>query len=108
MKLITKPYITLRDRMWKEKEWFTSYRSYKNIRMLTEEEANSLDNIQEVQLKEKPTSGVVSKESGKMHCLKCGSQKGFYMYKMHRGKQANWYTMFECADCGKREKIMAY
>jgi len=35
----TKPYITLRDRQWKGKEWFTSWRSQKNIRRLTDEEA---------------------------------------------------------------------
>ena len=101
----TKPYITLRDRTWKGKEWFTSYRSYKNIRMLTNEEAESLDNIQEVIPKKKPIKGVVGDKDGRLFCLKCGSQKGFYIYKMHRGKQSNWYNIYTCPDCGEREKI---
>jgi len=40
-----KPYITTRDRIFKNKDWFTSYRNNKNIRMLTEEEAEKLEDI---------------------------------------------------------------
>jgi len=104
----TKPYTTLRDRQWKGKEWFTSFRSYKNIRKLTDEEAKPLleeGTIQLVIEKKKPTIGVVGDNDGRMFCLKCDSQKGFYVYKMYRGKQSNWYNIYTCVDCGEREKI---
>jgi len=104
----TKPYITLRDRQWKGKEWFTSWRSQKNIRMLTGKEAESLENIQEVELLKEPVADVVGNDDGRMFCLKCGSKRGFYIFKMHRGKQSNWYRMYKCSDCGEREKKMLY
>lgn len=52
-----KPYITLRDRTWKGKEWFTSCFGQKNIRMLTDEEAEKLENIQCVIKPEWPNNG---------------------------------------------------
>jgi hypothetical protein len=99
MKKITKPYITLRDRTWKGKEWFTSYRSQKNIRKLTKEEAESLSDIQEVIL---PTYGkdIVGVDNGRMFCNKCGSRKGFYVKKFPFGKKISVYT---CAECKIRE-----
>jgi len=111
MKKQTKPYITLRDRDWKGKDWFTSYRSYKNIRRLTDEEAKPFledGTIEEVKLKKEPTIGVVGNKNGTMVCLKCGSQRGFFVYKMHRGKQSGWYNLYTCADCGEREKMFLY
>ena len=108
MKKETKPYITLRDRQWKGKVWFTSWRSYKNIRRLTEAEAKEIDDIQEVKPKKEPTSGVVGEKDSRMFCLKCGSQKGFYVFKMRQGKQVNWYNIYTCPDCEEREKRLLY
>lgn len=99
----TRPYITLRDRTWKGKEWWASYGSDKFIRKLTDEEAATLDDIELVP-EPKPFEKIVGSDNGRMFCLKCDSRKGFYPYKMHRGAQKNWYTIYKCADCGSREK----
>ena len=74
--------------------------------MLTDEEAETLENIQIIELPKKPIDNVVGNDNGRMYCLKCDSRKGFYIYKMRRGKQDNWYNIYKCADCGKREKKM--
>jgi len=95
----TKPYITLRDRTWKGREWFTSFRSMKNIRKLTEEEANSLDDIQEVKLPEYGKD-IIGNDNGRMFCNECGSKKGFYTKKRPFGKKVNVFT---CVECGIRE-----
>jgi len=95
----TKSYITLIDRTWKGKQWFTSYRSYRNIRKLTEEEAKSLDYIQEYIPPERATD-IVGSDNGRMFCNKCGSRKGFYIKKNPFGKMIDVYT---CAGCGIRE-----
>ena len=108
MRKPTKPYITKLDRTWKDKEWFTSYRSYKNIRCLTEEEAKPFledGTIEEVILPEygKDIMGDImegGKRTGRVFCKKCGSEKGFYIKKCPFGKRINVYT---CADCGIRE-----
>jgi len=100
----TKPYITLIDRSWKGKEWFTSFRSYKNIRRLTDEEAEPLlkdGTIEEVILPEYGKD-IIGNNNGRMFCKKCGSDKGFYIKKRPFGKKVNVYT---CAGCGIREII---
>ena len=104
----TKPYETLLDRNWKGKEWFTSWRSYKNIRKLTEEEASPLleaGTIKEVIMPkyEKDIVGDVMKDgqrTGRMFCNKCGGTTGFYIKKRPFGKEIEIFT---CADCGVRE-----
>ena len=98
----TKAYITLRDRRWKNKEWFTSFRSQKNIRKLTEEEATPLlkeGTIKEVELPTYQTN-LVGVDKGRMFCTVCGSQKGFYIKKRPFGKAVQ---VFICAGCSKRE-----
>lgn len=95
----TKPYITLIDRIWKDKEWFTSWRSHKNIRKLTEEEAKSLDNIEEV-IPPKYGKDIMGVDDGRMFCKKCDSRKGFYIKKRPFGKEIEVFT---CANCGIRE-----
>jgi len=100
----TKPYITLRDRDWKGKDWFTSYRSYKNIRRLTDREAKPfLDEgtIQEVIL---PVykKDIFRTDNGRMICNECGNKKGFYIKKRPFGKAI---SVFICAECGIREII---
>lgn len=107
-----KSYTTLIDRTWKGKEWWASFRSTKFIRRLTEEEAKGLDNIQEyTKPLLKPFEKILDEKearAGRLACIKCGSKKGFYFYKMHRGKQAGWYEIIRCPDCGAREKRMLY
>ena len=103
----TKSYITLRDRTWKGKEWFSSHGSYKFIRKLTDEEAGVLDDIELVP-EPKPFEKIVGNDDGRMFCLKCDSKKGFYVYKMRRGKQKNWYNIYKCANCGCREKKICW
>ena len=100
-----KKYITTRDRTWKGKDWFSSFRSTKFIRTLTQKEADSLDCIQEVP-KPKPFVKCRGDNNGRMFCLLCKSTRGFYIYQMHRGKQINWYMIYKCSDCGEREKKM--
>ena len=98
----TKPYITLRDREWKGKEWFTSWKSYKNIRKLTDEEAKPFleeGSIQEI-IPPKYSKDIVGSDNGRMFCNKCGSSKGFYIKKRPFGKKIEVFT---CADCGIRE-----
>jgi len=100
-----KKYITKYDRTWKGKEWFSSWGSQKFIRTLTDEEAATLDGIEEVPEPEPFIECVGSnRETGRMFCLKCGSKKGFFVYKMCRGEQKNWYDINKCAECGAREK----
>ena len=103
MKKTTEPYITLRDREWKGKEWFTSYGSHLNIRKLTDEEAEPLLSEGTVQkIIPKPAfEEILGVNDGRMFCLKCGSNKGFYIKKRPFGKKINIFT---CADCGRREK----
>jgi len=72
----TKSYITLIDRTWKGKGWFTSYKSYKNIRRLADEEAKPLleaGTIKEVELP-KYSKDIVGNDNGRMFCNKCGSK----------------------------------
>ena len=98
----TKPYETLIDRIWKGKEWFTSWRSYKNIRRLTEEEARPLltdGTIKEIELP-KYKKDIIGDNNGRMFCKECKSDKGFYIKKRPFGKKINVYT---CANCGIRE-----
>jgi len=105
----TKPYITLIDRTWKGKEWWTSFRSHKNIRKLTDEEAKpflEVGTIQEV-IPPKYNKDIVEdilddkgERTGRIKCRICGSQKGFYIKKYPFGKKVIVYT---CADCGIRE-----
>ncbi len=107
-----KRYITLIDRTFKGKEWWSSgYRGYKFIRSLTDEEAKTLDNIELApeKIKQKPFEKIIDEKearAGRLACIKCGSKKGFYVYKMHRGKQSGWYEILRCPDCGAREKRM--
>ena len=103
MKKTTKPYITLRDREWKGKEWFTSYKSYKNIRRLTDEEAKPLlekGTIEEVILPKYKKDIVGVRDNGRMFCKICGSDNGFYLKQRPFGKKINVYT---CANCEARE-----
>ena len=100
--MLTKPYITLLDRDWKGKVWYTSYRSVKNVRRLNDEEARpflTAGTIQEVIL---PTYGknIMGVIDGKMVCNVCTSRKGFYIKKRPFGKKI---TVFICAGCGVRE-----
>lgn len=98
----TKPYITLININWKGKEWFTSYKSQKNIRKLTDEEAKPLleaGTIQEVILP-KYDKDIVGNDDGRMFCNICGSRKGFFIKKYPFGKKIIVYT---CAECGIRE-----
>jgi len=98
----TKPYETLRDRTWKGKEWFTSWRSQKSIRKLTEEEAKPLleeGTIREVIMPEYGKD-IIGTDDGRMFCKKCKSKKGFYIKKRPFGKKISVYT---CANCGVRE-----
>jgi hypothetical protein len=98
----TKSYITLRDRTWKGKEWFTSYKSQKFIRQLTEEEAKPLleaGTIKEV-IPVKRGKDIVGSDNGRIFCNECGSRKGFYIKKFPFGKKVIVYT---CAECGIRE-----
>jgi hypothetical protein len=102
MKNKTKPYITLRDREWKGKDWFTSFKGHQNIRKLTNEEAEPLleeCTIQEVVLPEYKKD-IVGDKNGRMFCKICGSNKGFYIKKRPFGKKINVFT---CANCGIRE-----
>ena len=101
-----KKYITLYDRTWKGKEWFSSFRSQKFIRSLTEAEAAMLDGIEEVVPALPLEEGVVGLSNGRLYCKKCGSAKGFFVHKMHRGEQSRWYTTYKCADCGARERVL--
>lgn len=101
-----KRYITLIDRTWKGKGWWSSFGGTYFYRMLTDEEAKSLDCIQEVIPLKPCEENVVNRESGRISCLKCKSTKGFFIHKMFRGKQINWYYIYKCADCGCREKKM--
>ncbi len=98
-----KSYITLRDTQWKGKEWFTSFRSYRNIRRLTDEEAKPL--LEEGTIKEynPPVyeKDVIGRDNGRLFCKKCGSKKGFYIKKRPFGRKVNIYT---CAECGIKEK----
>jgi len=100
-----KSYITLRDRTWKGREWWSSYGRNVNIRRLTDEEAATLTDIEEwVNPLQPVQDNVVGNDDGRMFCKKCGSKKGFYVYKNHRGEQKKWYTIYKCAECGAREK----
>lgn len=94
---ITKPYITLRDRMWKGKDWFSGFRSQKFIRKLTEEEANSLDNIQEVILPK--YDDILDTSNGKIHCKKCGNL-GLYCKTRPFGKEIK---VWSCPNCKLRQ-----
>jgi len=101
-----KKYITHIDRTLRGKEWWSTFGSTKFIRTLTDEEAATLDNIEEVP-EPKPFEKIVDEalaRTGKLACIKCGSKKGFYIYKMNRGKQSGWYVIYRCPDCGAREK----
>ena len=99
-----KKYITLRDRTWKGKEWWTSFYGVKNIRTLTDEEASTLEDIQEVIPLKPLEENVVGDDNSRMFCLKCGSKRGFFVHKVRRGKMSDWYSIFKCGDCGCREK----
>ncbi|MDD5178308.1 MAG: hypothetical protein PHT54_03465 [Candidatus Nanoarchaeia archaeon] len=97
-------YITLRDRMWKGKEWYTSFRSHLNIRKLTDEEAKPFleeGSIEKVIPKKPYKENVVGNDNGKMVCKLCGSRKGFYVKKFPFGHRVIIYT---CAECGERQK----
>ena len=101
-----KKYITLIDRTWKGKEWWTSFRSTKFIRTLTDEEASQLDNIEEV-IPLKPLEENVigdDRKNGRMFCKKCESKRGFHIHKVRHGQYSQWYNIYKCADCGCREK----
>ena len=84
-------YITLRDRTWKGEEWWSSFGGTKFIRTLTDEEAKTLDDIEEVTPLRPLETGVVGDENGRMFCKKCDSKRGFYIHKMFRSAQVNWY-----------------
>ena len=107
-KMKNKSYITLIDRIHKGKDWFSSYRSYKFIRRLTDEEAKPLleaGTIQEVIMLEygKDIVGDImenGERTGRVFCKICGSKKGFYIKKFPFGKPIKVYI---CADCGIRE-----
>lgn len=108
-----KPYITKIDRTWKGKTWFSSLGRAKIIRKLTDEEAKPLleeGTIEEVIPLKDCEENVVGedRENGRMFCLKCKSQRGFYIHKHHRGAMMNWYHIFRCSDCGCREKKPVY
>ena len=96
-------YITLIDRTWKGKEWFSPFGSYRPTRMLTDSEAALLEHIRLVEPRQ-PFTHCVGNSDGRMFCMTCGSQDGFSIYKMHRGAQRNWYTISTCVECRAREK----
>jgi len=101
-------YTTLIDRTWKGKEWFTSYRSYVNVRTLSDEEAKPL--LEEAPIKlfipKKPyKKNVMGSDDGRMFCNLCGSREGFYIKKRPFGHNIEIYT---CANCGEREKRTQY
>jgi len=103
MKKETKGYVTLRDRKWKGKLWGTSFRSCKNIRKLTEEEAKPLleeGTIQEI-VPIKYEKDVMGSNNGRMFCKKCGSYAGFYIKNRPFGRPVRILT---CANCGTKEK----
>ena len=101
-----KGYITLRDREWKGKEWFTSYKSCLNVRKLTNEEAKPLleeGTIQEVIPKKPFQENVVGNDNGRIVCNLCGSREGFYIKKRPFGHKIRIY---ECVKCGARERYL--
>ena len=78
---VKKRYITLIDRTFKGKEWWSSgHRGYQFIRSLTDEEAKTLDNIElapEI-IKPKPFEKIIDEKearAGRLSCIKCGSKK---------------------------------
>lgn len=105
LELNKKKYITLRDRVWKGKEWWSSFRRQVYIRTLTQEEANTLDDIQEYVPKLKPLEeNIIDCKDSRLSCKKCKSTKGFYVYNFRRGEQKKWFRIYTCADCKSREK----
>jgi len=98
----TKPYLTLRDRLWKGKEWYTSFRSMKNIRKLTDEEAKPFLEDETIVEYIPPKYGkdIVGDDNGTMVCNVCGSRKGFYVKSYPFGKPIRVYT---CSECKIRE-----